>query len=341
MTLERVTRTYLGLPDPGAMCELLGPKIWHAVGPHVQNALVEPARQMAARPSKQFRAHLVRIGFNLVRHEVIPADEISLERAAAAIELLHTGSLIVDDIQDQSPKRRGGASLHRMLGIPGALCAGNWLYFRPLKLIEELALKPDLENQAFRLYHEALELAHYGQALDLNIKVDQLSHSEVPAICDAVSELKTGSITALAMSLGALVGGASPSLTRSVGDFGRRFGTALQQCDDVGSLTSEKADPEKKYEDLIQRKPSGVWSFAIRLWPDTLEAFEEAVRKVEDDPSLIQAWLHKTHFADTAFQYVRSQLNEAFQALQSGDDINQEALRNLKVMGDQLINAYR
>ena len=341
MTLERVTPSYLGLPDQEAIRNLLGVKIWQAVGPHAEHSLIEPAREMAARPSKHFRAQLVHLGYQLVRSTELPEDKTRLEQAAAAIELLHTGSLIVDDIQDQSLMRRGGASLHRLLGIPGALCAGNWLYFRPLRLIEELGLCPEIENQAFRLYHEALELAHYGQALDLGIKVDQLNADDIPEICDAVSALKTGSITALAMSLGSLVGGADFALARRIGDFGRQFGTALQQCDDIGSLTSPQADPAKKFEDLLQRKPSAAWSFAKRLTPKAFAGFQAAVEKISEEPQWIEAWLKEHHFADRAFSYVQDQLSKDFEALRLVSGIHSEALSKLQKTGEQLIHAYR
>lgn len=357
MTLERVTRTFLGLPDQNAIRDRLGGPIWQAVGPWAEHALIEPAREMAARPSKHFRAHLVRMGYNLIQGAVRPKDEAKLEAAAAAIELLHTGSLIIDDIQDQSPMRRGAASLHRIYGVPGALCAGNWLYFRPLSLIEQLNLSVEREHRAFKLYHEALELAHYGQALDLTIKIEQVERQQIPATCEAIGELKTGAITALAMSLGALVANApndgpangladgpandSMDLIDSVGAFGRKFGTSLQECDDVGSLTSDKADPEKKYEDLLQGKASAVWSYVVRLFPDQIDAFERAVRSIPDDPRPIQEWLKKTDFAPMAFAAIRQSLSEAYTKLESLQGINQDALHYLKHMGDQLIDAYR
>jgi geranylgeranyl pyrophosphate synthase len=341
MTLERVTRTYLGLPDQNAIRDRLGGPIWQAVGPWAEHALIEPAREMAARPSKHFRAHLVRTGYNLIQPSVRPQDKDQLESVAAAIELLHTGSLIIDDIQDQSPMRRGAASLHRIYGVPGALCAGNWLYFRPLSLIDQLDLPVERRHYGFKLYHEALELAHYGQALDLTIKIEQIERQHIPATCEAIGELKTGAITALSMSLGALIADAPLDLIASVGVFGRKFGTSLQECDDVGSLTSDHADPAKKYEDLLQGKASAVWAYVVRLFPDQIDAFERAVRSIPEDPRPIQEWLKKTDFAPAAFAAIRRSLSDAYTKLESVQGINQDALLYLKLMGDQLIDAYR
>src|SRR5207237_1164596 len=83
----------------------------------------------------------------------------------------------------------------------------NWLYFWPLRLIAGLELAPDAERCAYRVYGEALERAHYGQALDLGLSVDALPQDELAAACRLVTELKTGEITALAMALGGVAGG--------------------------------------------------------------------------------------------------------------------------------------
>src|SRR5512142_2931568 len=69
----------------------------------------------------------------------LPAELIGI------VEGLHLGSLIIDDIEDESSTRRGGPTLHRQIGVPNALNAGNWLYFWPALLVPRLKLGPDRE----------------------------------------------------------------------------------------------------------------------------------------------------------------------------------------------------
>ena len=51
-------------------------------------------------------------------------------------EIIHAGSMIVDDIEDDSSERRGAPAVHRLHGLPLALNAGNWMYFAPFRLVE-------------------------------------------------------------------------------------------------------------------------------------------------------------------------------------------------------------
>ncbi len=71
---------------------------------------------------------------------------------------LHLGSLIVDDIEDGSPIRRGGPALHLQIGTPLALNAGNWLYFLPGLLVSRLEL-PQTRELSLRQAIEALRVA--------------------------------------------------------------------------------------------------------------------------------------------------------------------------------------
>ena len=51
-----------------------------------------------------------------------------------AVEMLHAGSLVIDDFEDDSLTRRGQPALHRVIGPARAVNAGNWMYFRALEL---------------------------------------------------------------------------------------------------------------------------------------------------------------------------------------------------------------
>ena len=105
-----------------------------------EQALLGPAREFLSRPGKAFRARLVRAGWELAGCQGAPSPLLPL-----LVELLHAGSLIVDDIEDGSTQRRGAPSLHQLYGVPVALNTGNWLYFAPMALIPRLELPPACE----------------------------------------------------------------------------------------------------------------------------------------------------------------------------------------------------
>lgn len=104
-----------------------------------RTTLLDPLDEFLARPKKGFRFELIQMAFqwaienlsaNSMLGSPVESDATSkLRLFSEVVELLHSGSLIVDDIEDQSKMRRGKQTLHELHGVPIALNAGNWLYF--------------------------------------------------------------------------------------------------------------------------------------------------------------------------------------------------------------------
>lgn len=317
---------------------------WAQVGDVLERVLVAPARDLLSRPSKGFRARLVALAYQVAtRGRPADADaEALLQRCGEAIELLHAGSLIVDDVQDGSPVRRGDVAVHARYGVGAALCTGNWLYFWPLRILSRAGFSAEAEREALRVYHEAVEKAHYGQALDLNLKVDAFSQAELPAVCRAVLELKAGALTALAVALGALAAGADARGIAVMQAFGRSFGCALQQLDDIGNLAGT-VDPEKRFEDMLLRKPTGVWGFAARsLAADAFERFRLAAFALPEGAEDFVGTLRAEGFFVRAAQDARRELDAAFEALASHWELAADAapLAGLRALVEKLAHAY-
>ncbi|HEY5374880.1 MAG TPA: polyprenyl synthetase family protein [Polyangiaceae bacterium] len=225
-------------------------------------ALVGPLMDFLGRPGKEFRARLVRLGWQLSGRNDAPPAELPL-----IIEALHSGSLIVDDIEDESNERRGAPALHCRYGLPRALNAGNFLYFWALDLLSRLALPPITELALHRAFSRTLLACHQGQALDLSVDVTELAQSEVLPTVSAVTQLKTGKLCELAAYTGALAAGASQSKAQAIARFGRELGIGLQMLDDLGGIISERR-AHKGHEDLRHRRPTWPWAWAA----ETLEA---------------------------------------------------------------------
>jgi geranylgeranyl pyrophosphate synthase len=224
-----------------------------------EEALLAPVNDILSRPAKAIRARLVDAGFALVR-----PGESAPEAATALVEILHAGSLIIDDIEDDSKVRRGGKTIHRVHGMPKALNAGNWMYFLAARQIEELHLSTETTLRLYRLVNRTLLDCHRGQALDLSLHVGEVSQSEVPTLVAETSLLKTGALTALACALGAVVAGGSDEQVAAMEKFGRELGLALQQLDDLGNLTA-KGPASKRYEDLRNGRLTWPWAWAAEL----------------------------------------------------------------------------
>jgi geranylgeranyl pyrophosphate synthase len=226
----------------------LGNAIW-------QRALQAPVLDFVERPSKALRAALVCRCYELAGGAAPCPEELG-----AIVEILHAGSLIIDDIEDGSTSRRGAPALHALHGLPVALNAGNWMYFWALDLVQRLPLTDAVQLSLYRWVLRTLLRSHHGQGLDLTADVYGLSQGDVPKLVRATTELKTGALMELSAVLGALAAGAAPALADEFARFGREVGVALQMLDDVGGLVSEKRC-HKGHEDLVLGRPTWPWAW--------------------------------------------------------------------------------
>ncbi len=224
-------------------------EVWH-------RALIGPAEEFLSRPGKALRSMIVEAGWALGGG----APERLPDRLALIIELLHAGSLIIDDVEDGSDLRRGAPALHHLIGTPLAINTGSWMYFWAVAELGHLGLDPAAELAAYRTITTTLVRCHQGQALDLATPITELAIHDVTPVVSATTRLKTGALCALAAQLGALAAGAAEPVTAAVAQFGESVGVALQMLDDLGSLASPARRP-KGHEDLRSQRPTWPWAW--------------------------------------------------------------------------------
>jgi geranylgeranyl pyrophosphate synthase len=250
-----------------------------------QRALREPALEIVQRPSKLLRTALLAHCYELAGGGGQCPDEYG-----ALVEILHAGSLIIDDIEDASSSRRGGPALHLMHGVPVALNAANWMYFWGLSLIEDLPLSAAAQLALHRQAVRTLLRCHHGQCLDLTANVYALSQADVASVTRATAELKTGALLELAAVLGAAAAGTPAQETEDFARFGREIGIALQMLDDLGGITSMQRC-HKGHEDLVLGRPTWPWAWlSSGLSPDSyaeLQALGSRVAARDLHPELL------------------------------------------------------
>jgi geranylgeranyl pyrophosphate synthase len=304
----------------------------HAIArKHWDAALADPLRDFLSRPGKEFRAELVRASWTLSGGAGEPPRELPL-----IVELLHAGSLIIDDIEDGSSSRRGQPALHRGYGVAKALNAGNWLYFWPSSLIERLALEPETELALHRAINRALLDSHYGQALDLSLCASELSQSELPAVVALLTRLKTASLFELAATLGALAAGATTERRKALERFARDLGVSLQMLDDLGGIKSERRRA-KGCEDLLHDRPTWPWAWlakGLAAEPfGEMRNLAEQVRRQAIEPDELMRRIRE-RIAARAKHELHRQLHAAFDALRTG-------LGNNPALGELVLEIQR
>jgi geranylgeranyl pyrophosphate synthase len=236
---------------PDGICPL-DPSVPDAVW---ERALIGPAEEFLRRPGKEVRARLVEAGWQL-GGGVGPAPEALTQ----AIEMLHAGSLVVDDVEDDSDERRGAATLHRLYGVPVAINTGNCMYFWALARLGELPLPAEAQLAIYRAAVDTLVRCHQGQALDLGVHIGDLEQAQVAAVVAATTRLKTGALMGLAGFVGAAGAGAAPERAAAIAAFGEAAGIGLQMLDDLGSVACA-ARLDKGREDLRGGRPTWPWAW--------------------------------------------------------------------------------
>jgi geranylgeranyl diphosphate synthase type I len=176
--------------------------------------------------------------------------------AAAAVELLHNFSLIHDDIEDNSPLRRGRPTLWTKWGLPQALNAGDTLFTLAHWSILDLegTTSTGIAIQAACILHEACLKLTQGQYLDISYesRPDLTLEAYWPMVAG-----KTAALLAACTELGALVAGVDPVRQASFHDFGHDLGLAFQAQDDVLGVWGDAALTGKSTDsDLMTGKKS-------------------------------------------------------------------------------------
>lgn len=178
-----------------------------------------------------------------------------------AVEMLHAGSLVIDDFEDDSLTRRGQPSLHRVIGPARAVNAGNWMYFRALELAAMSCADPARSAALVGRFITVARQCHEGQAIDLATPVDEVTPRQALVTALAISRWKTGRLTSLAAWCGVHAAAGDPETLRAVAAFGCRVGICLQMKNDLDELAAFVAGSER-CDDLRNRRVTWPWAWA-------------------------------------------------------------------------------
>jgi len=234
------------------------------------------------------------------------------------IEIPHNGSLIIDDIEDASPTRRGKPAIHRVFGEDLSINMGNLMYFLPTIVLERSDLHPALRTAITSDWLTTMRRLHIGQGYDI------VWHNESNYFPDEQAYLqmcrfKTGSLVGLAARIGASVAGSDME------DYARQkrveklccvwesLGCGFQIMDDVFNL-SNGVPGKRRGDDIIEGKRSLPVVYHISRHPedssrlqnlferakkaavnDDRRPINEAVKLLNDSGAILKARLKGQH----------------------------------------------
>jgi geranylgeranyl diphosphate synthase type I len=194
----------------------------------IQRALADPIWDLLDRGGKRWRAVLL-----LVLVDAFGEEPENYLEYACIPEILHNGTIIVDDVEDGATMRRGGPALHHEYGVDIALNAGNAMYFLPLKVITRNPADLDAETRlaAYEMLMHELNRTHLGQGMDIRwhnaegVDIAEGEYLEMGAC-------KTGALGRIVARLAAIVTG-NRDEEAHVARFAEEMSLAFQIADDI------------------------------------------------------------------------------------------------------------
>lgn len=254
MAIDNLTTQYLD-----AIEDELKRAVLRSEGPHLGHYDAMMAYHMGwegDRSGPEARGKRIRPLLVLLSNDSAGGNWQAALPAAAAVELVHNFSLIHDDIEDDSPTRRGRTTVWKKWGIPQAINTGDaMLTLAHLWLLRlEKTTTPDITIQAAKILQNACLTLTQGQYLDLAYE----SHTSLPmeAYWQMVAG-KTAALLSACTEIGALTAGADEIRCQDYYRFGRSLGLAFQAQDDILGIWGDAALTGKSTaSDLLAGKKS-------------------------------------------------------------------------------------
>ncbi len=215
----------------------------------IQRSLVDPVWDLLKRGGKRWRPALL-----LLIAEAVGGDKGKLKDFVVISELVHNGSLIVDDVEDRSEMRRGEPCVHVKYGVDVGINAGNFIYFLPLLSLmkNKKMFSEKLLVRAWEAYAQEMINISCGQGMDIvwhngKANADDVSEDQYLQMC----AYKTGTLARLSARLAVILSGGSEELEKIMGKFAESIGIAFQIQDDILSANGKEFQEKKGYGDDI------------------------------------------------------------------------------------------
>ena len=285
------------------------------------SSLYDPVRHAVGGGGKRLRPVIV-----LASCEAAGGNPEEAIDAAVAVELLHTFTLVHDDIMDKDTLRRGRETVHKKWNSSAAILAGDAILVLAYQSL--MRTKGDKIKDIVNVFNVGILGVCEGQALDIELEgKEEVSNQEYMEMI----EKKTAMMIAMAAGIGAIIGGANKSDVTKFQKFGFELGKAFQLQDDFLEITSTNLKMGKSLgSDLAKGKKTFLLINALKLADtDQNKELTAIMNKVE----IMRADLIRVGeiFQESGvFDLARKQISESIaMALSSLEFLSTEARKNL------------
>lgn len=186
---------------------------------------------------------------------------------AYSVEILHTASLLHDDVVDGTEIRRARPTANQVFGDKPALLAGDFLSASALDIVFSLG-NVTLASQIVKTIKKMAE----GELLE--IEHSAAFHDNLDVYLNIIY-LKTATLLELCTLAPGIIAGLDSELLDAIAEFGRCIGMAFQIVDDIINLVPVEEDDKDAYNDIVERKSTLPLVYLFQAKPELLKSLAE------------------------------------------------------------------
>lgn len=232
-------------------------------------------------------------------------DPEKVIKVASAFELIHSATLIHDDINDHGEMRRGRQAAYKKYGTQKALIAGDFLF------VKSFALGGAFDEKVIGVVAEACTGIAESEILQSDYEHDQDTNVDVYI---SIIEGKTARPFEAGARVGSYLADASPAVMEAMGSYGMNIGIAFQIVDDILDITGEEKTLGKQHGiDIIEGKPTLPLIIAMqdKTHGDRIKEIFKKDKKGQEEVSEAIVLIKRTNALDASSDMAEEYANKA------------------------------
>lgn len=299
-------------------------------------AIAEPIWDLLDRGGKRWRPVLM----FLVYEALSGKDYKEIIDFAVIPEVVHNGTLMIDDIEDSSSERRGKPCTYKVFGNDIAINAGNTMYYLPLLVLLRKKMPQEKKLKIYETYAQEMINLSFGQATDIywhKGNFEEVNEKKYLQMC----AYKTGCLVRIAAKIGAILADASEKEVNALSKYAEAIAVAFQIQDDILNLTGEEFAKGKGLgEDIHEGK---ITLMVLHCLKNSSKKDGERLKQIlkshpSDEKTILEAieLIKKTNSVEYAKEFARKIVRDSWK---QADTLLKEspAKNKLKAFADYLV----
>ncbi len=321
--------------DEKSLAEILGEAEYRYEPESINKGIFEPFWDLLERGGKRWRPALM-----LMVYEALGGKAEEIAPLAVIPEVIHNGTLAVDDVEDESEFRRGKPCIHRIYGVDIAINMGNTMYYYPLLVLDKMNIPQEKKLAILEEYIRMMLKLSFGQAMDiawhrgLVEEVDEKQYLQMTLF-------KTGALAGFSAKIAAIMADAEKEKAEKLRKFAELIAVAFQIQDDILNIVGEEEKYGKEIGgDITEGKRTLMVIHALRSLPEPeARRLKEILNMRTSDKKLIAEainLLKKAGSVDYAKEISRKLAEQAVKFLREAVPDGEER-RKLEALANFLI----